>query len=112
MRFSTILNLGLVAAGAAAAARTLRRRQRWEQSNQRAYIVLDYDDALSVSTRAGLTLGKFLREAHQHGATHLALPELTLNRLLAKGRLVVTVPITPLRPVGGSGGWVYLASAD
>ena len=111
MRFSKILNLGLIAAGAAASVRTLRRRLAWEQSNQRAYIVLDYDDALAVSTRAGGSFGKFLRQAHDHGATHLALPELTLNRLLAKGRLVPVVPAAPLPPRGPLT-WTYLASAD
>ncbi len=111
MRFSNVLNLGLIAAGAAASVRTLRRRQAWEQSNQRAYIVLDYDDALAVSTRAGGSFGKFLRQAHDHGATHLALPELTLNRLLAKGRLVPVVPAAPL-PARGPLSWTYLASAD
>jgi len=112
MRFSTVLNLGLIAAGAAASVRTLRRRHDWERSNQRAYIVLDYDDALSASTRAGLPLAEFLHEAHHHGATHMALPELTLNRLMAKGRLAVVVPAAPLRPSRGPNGWTYLASAD
>src|SRR5450759_1963038 len=112
MRYSTILNLGLIAAGAAASIRTLRRRHAWERSNQRAYIVLDFDDALSVSTRAGVPLAEFLHEAHHHGATHLALPELTLNRLIAKGRLVPTVPAVPLRLALGSAAWTYLASAD
>src|SRR5262249_5094406 len=74
--------------------------------NQRAYIVLDYDDALSVSTRAGLPLGEFLHEAHHHGATHLALPELTLHRLLAKGRLATTVPASAVA------GWTYLACSE
>jgi hypothetical protein len=111
MRFSKILNLGLIAAGAAASVRTLRRRQAWEQSNQRAYIVLDYDDALAVSTRAGGSFGKFLRAAGEHGATHLALPELTLNRLLAKGRLVPVAPVAPL-PARGALTWTYLASPE
>src|SRR5216683_2266427 len=112
MRFSTILNLGLIAAGGAASVRTLRRRHAWERSNQRAYIVLDYDDALAVSTRAGLPLAEFLHQAHHHGATHMALPELTLNRLMAKGRLAVVAPAVPLRPSHGPDGWAYLASAD
>jgi Family of unknown function (DUF5693) len=112
MRYSTILNLGLIAAGAAASIRTLRRRHAWERSNQRAYIVLDYDDALSVSTRAGMPLGEFLHEAHHHGATHLALPELTLKRLMAKGRLAPVVPASPLRPARGTQAWTYLAGAE
>src|SRR5262249_3584960 len=106
MRFSTILNLGLIAAGAAASLRTLNRRRRWERANRRGYIVLDYDDALSVSTRAGLPLGELLHEAHHHGATHLALPELTLNRLMARGRIATTIPPSP------EAGWTYLACGE
>jgi hypothetical protein len=112
MRLSTLLNLGLIAAGAAASIGTLRRRRAWERSNRRAYILLDYDDALSVATRAGIPLPEFLQEAHHHGATDLALPELTLNRLMAKGRLAPVVPPAPLRPARGSHAWTYLAGAD
>src|SRR5262245_9110433 len=88
MRISSLLNLGLIATGAVASLRTLRRRHAWETASQRAYIVLDYDDALAMSTRAGLALSELLHEAHHHGATHVSLPELTLARLVAKGRLV------------------------
>ena len=55
MRLSSLLNLGLITAGAAASVRTLQRRHQWEQSNTRAYIVLDYDDALAVSTPINAT---------------------------------------------------------
>ncbi|MEP7359496.1 MAG: DUF5693 family protein, partial [Anaerolineales bacterium] len=113
MRISSILNLSLIAAGAAASVRVLRRREAWEKSNRRAYIVLDHDDALSVATRAGMPLGEFLKKAAEHGATHLSLPELTLNRLMAKGRVAVTVPAAPvMAPAAGGGGWRYLASAE
>ncbi len=124
MRLSSLLNLGLIAAGAAASVPTLRRRHAWEQANRRAYIVLDYDDALAVSTRAGLPLAEFLRQAQQHGATHAALPELTLNRLMRAGRLAPVIPAGLTRGLGEAGGesssigpvgppgQVYLAGAD
>ncbi|MCC7361330.1 MAG: hypothetical protein IT317_17725 [Anaerolineales bacterium] len=94
MRLSSLLNLGLIATGAVASLRTLQRRHAWESAGQRAYIVLDYDDVLSMSTRAGLGLAALLHEAHHHGATHVSLPELTLARLIAKGRL------TPMTATG------------
>src|SRR5205085_3040882 len=99
--------------GAAASLQVLRRRDAWEKANRRAYIVLDYDDALSVATRAGMPLGEFLKKAAEHGATHSSLPELSLNRLMAKGRLAVTVPASPvMSQAAGAGGWRYLASAE
>jgi hypothetical protein len=112
MRLSPILNLGLIAVGAMASAKTLRQRHRWEQSNQKTYIVLDYDDALAVCTRAGMPLPEFLREARQHGATHLSLPELTLHRLLRAGRIAPTIPAHPLIDPPTLGPWVYLTSAE
>jgi hypothetical protein len=111
MRLSHILNLALVAAGAAAAVPALRRRQAWEQANRRAYIVLDYDDAQAVGTRAGLSLSSYLAEARRHGATHVSLPELTLARLIAKGRLLPTVaPFDAAPPLAGR--WHFLTSSE
>jgi len=112
MRLSSLLNLGLIAVGAAAAIPTLLRRREWEQSNQRTGIVLDYDDALSVCTRAAMPLGEFLQAARRHGATHLALPELTLNRLMREGRVVTTVPAGPISSPPPIGAWIYLASPE
>jgi hypothetical protein len=108
MRLSSLVNLGLVAVGAAASLKTLRRRHQWERANQRTAIVLDYDDALAISTRAGMPLAEFLAEVRQHGATHLSLPELTLNRLLREGRVA---PVIPADPLPGSD-WVYLAGVQ
>jgi len=112
LRLSSLLNLGLIAVGAAASVKTLQRRRQWERSNQRTYIVLDYDDALSVSVRAGVPLSEFLRAAQQHGATHLSLPELTLDRLLREGRLAPTIPEHPLTEPPPVGHWVYLTSTE
>lgn len=112
MRLSSLLNLGLIAVGAAASVKTLQRRHAWERSNQRTCIVLDYDDAVSVSVRAGMPLAEFLRAAQQHGATHLSLPELTLNRLLREARLAPIIPDQPLADPPPVGQWIYLTSAE
>jgi len=123
MRISSLLNLGLIATGAVASLRTLQRRHAWETSSQRAYIVLDYDDALAMSTRAGLGMAELLHEAHHHGATHVSLPELTLARLVAKGRLVPLAAVglgiaasaggeTPGLPAPRTGQWHTLASHE
>ncbi len=112
MRLSSFLNLGLIAVGAAASVKTLQRRHEWEQANQRTHVVLDYDDALSVCTRAGLSLSEFLPQARDHGATHLSLPELTLNRLLRGGRITPTIPANLVPEPPPIGKWVYLASAE
>jgi hypothetical protein len=120
VRLSSLLNLSLIVAGAAGSVPALRRRHAWEQANRQAYIVLDYDDALAVSTRAGLPLAEFLGRAQQHGATHAALPELTLNRLMREGRLLPVVPAglaegreeVRARRQGGPPGQVYLAGTE
>src|SRR5574337_78265 len=112
MRLSSLLNLGLIAVGAAASLKTLRRRHRWEQANQRTCIVLDYDDALSVCTRAGLSLAEFLPLARAHGATHVSLPELTLDRLMHKGRLTPTSPVAHPEAPLPTGKWIYLAGTE
>jgi hypothetical protein len=111
LRFSSLLNLGLIAVGAAASVKTLQRRHAWERSNQRTCVVLDYDDAMSVSVRAGMPLAEFLRAAQEHGATHLSLPELTLDRLLREGRLAPIIPEQPLADPPPIGQWIYLTSA-
>lgn len=105
MNYYQIAAYGLMLSGAAAAARSLKQRQAWEKANVHAGIMLDWDDVQAVATRAGQAgvtelLGRFKRG----GATHLALPELTLNRLLAKGRLSPTQGSSPNR--------VYLQAGD
>lgn len=114
MRLSKLINLALIAAGAAASIKTLKRRVEWERGNTRAYIVLDYDDALGVCTRAGLPLVEFLAKAREHGATHLSLPEVSLNRLMREGRVaVVTFPPLPLEEGPGlRAKWVYLSGTE
>jgi hypothetical protein len=112
MRLSHLVNLSLIGLGAAASLRSLRRRHAWEQANRQASIVLDYDDALAVATRAGLPLADFLCRARERGATHISLPELTLDRLLRAGRLVPVVPARSQQLPGSTGQWHYLASSE
>jgi len=80
-------------AGALAAARSLGRRRAWEAANTRAAILLDWDDVQAVAARAlspeGRSVPELLRRYRRAGATHLSLPELSLNRLLAHGQLSV-----------------------
>lgn len=84
--------------GALLAARSLGGRRRWEAANRRAAIALDWDDVQAVATRLldnsdlrdPATLLRLYRD---NGATHLSIPELSLNRLLAGGA-VNTMPGT------------------
>jgi hypothetical protein len=112
MRLSSLLSLGLIAAGAAASIKTLRRRHQWECANQRTCIVLDYDDALAVCARAGIPLAEFLPLARAHGAAHISLPELTLDRLMRQGRLAPVIPSKPIAEPPPVGNWIYLAGAE
>ena len=82
--------------GAAAAARSVLQRQRWEYSNIYTAIMLDWDDVEAVATRAlpgslqPVDITELLNQYKISGATHLSLPELTINRLFEKGQLSVT----------------------
>lgn len=83
-------------AGAMASARAIAARQQWEEANIHAGILLDWDDVQAVATRAALTVTEdsagvlnLLMQYKQEGATHLAIPELTLLRLLDKGEVSV-----------------------
>jgi hypothetical protein len=108
MKPSRLLSLGLSAAGSVAAARVLQRRHEWEALHNRVAICVDFDDAYSASVRAGMRFDNLLHELAHHGATHLSLPELTLNRLLRTGHLAPQAPATP--PVGPPrvGHWNFL----
>lgn len=82
--------------GAAAAAKALGQRRQWEQANTHAAILLNWDDVQAVATRLlngspeSREVVDLLGRYRKNGATHLSLPELTLNRLLQKGQLSVT----------------------
>lgn len=92
LKLHRMLSYGLMTAGAVVSARAIERRLAWEEANVHAGILLDWDDVQAVATRAGqsdLDPAGLLRRFREQGATHLALPELSLARLLARGRLSV-----------------------
>jgi len=101
-------------AGAAASARAWLRRWQWDEVNIHTGIMLDWDDVQAVATRLapvpdgsnhGLDGMEGLLGAYrEQGATHLSMPELTLNRLLQAGRLSLTQGPAPDR--------VYMRARD
>ncbi len=108
MKLSRLLSLSLAAAGSVAATRVLGRRQQWEAAHNRVAICVDYDDAYTAAIRAGMPFDKLLHELGHHGATHLSLPELTLNRLLKSGQLTPQSPAIPISTRPRVGHWNYL----
>jgi hypothetical protein len=55
-----------------------------------------------------MPFGDLLHELAHHGATHVSLPEWTLDRLLRTGRLTPLAPAKPLTPSPRVGHWNYL----
>ena len=108
MKLSRLLSLSLTLAGGLSAARVLARRHQWEQSHNRVAICVDYDDAYAASIRAGMPFHDLLHQMAHHGATHVSLPELTLNRLLASGRLASQAPANQRPTAPRVGHWNYL----
>lgn len=111
MKLSHLLSLSLTAVGSAAAARVLQRRHQWEAANDRVALCVDYDDAWSAAVRAGLPFDDMLGRLAEHGATHVSLPERSLDRLRESGRLVPRAPTTPLSDPPAVGHWNYLHGA-
>jgi hypothetical protein len=87
----------------------LGRRQRWETENIRVAICVDYDDAQAAAIRAGLPFDEMLTRLASHGATHVSLPEWTLNRLLGLGLLAPQAPTERLPAPPAVGHWNYLS---
>ena len=91
MKLNKILSYSLMTIGAASSVKALFERWQWEENNVLAAIMLDWDDVQAVATRdlAGSSgeqdVAGLLRRFKEKGATHLSIPELTLNRLLVKG---------------------------
>ncbi len=112
MRLTTLVSLSMMVAGGAASLRTLAQRQPAREANRSVSIVVDYDDVRAVSIRAGISFAELLPQLKTSGATHVTLPELSLNRLLRVGEIFQTVPREPLRARARLGHWNYFASAD
>ena len=112
MKLSQLLSFTLAAAGGLASSRSLQRRQQWEQRNKRIAICVDFDDAQAAAIRAGLPLTELVTMLAENGATHLSLPELTLNRLLHTGQLTPQAPAKPRQHTPRVGHWNYLHGSE
>ena len=112
MKLSRLLSLSLTIAGGAAATRTLARRHTWEHEHNRVAICIDFDDAHAAAIRAGMPFDDLLHELAHHGATHVSLPEWTLNRLMRLSLLTLQAPSRPLPGQPRIGHWNYLHGAD
>ncbi|HRX04629.1 MAG TPA: DUF5693 family protein, partial [Anaerolineae bacterium] len=112
MKLNQLLSLGLMTAGAAATILPLQRRVIWDNANRTFAIALDLDDTTEAAARAGVALDDLLHELWHAGATHLTVPEDTLARLMAQGRLAVAVPVVPLPEPPRVARWSYLASGE
>ncbi len=108
MKFSTILSLATAVTGTAALG-VLARRRAWEANNNRVAICVDFDDAHAAAIRAGLPFAGILSKLAENGATHLSLPEWTLNRLLHVGLLTPQVSSKPQSKAPAVGHWNYLS---
>lgn len=108
MKLSTLLTLSFSLAGGLAAGQLLRRRHQWEKSNNQIAICVDFDDAQAAAIRAGLSFPEMLAKLAEHGATHLSLPELSLNRLQAVGLLLPYAPSRLRSTPPPVGHWNYL----
>lgn len=108
MRLSPLLSIGSAVAGGMAAWRVLSRRQAWERQNRRVAICVDFDDLQAAAIRAGLPFDEMLSRLAEAGATHVSLPEWTLDRLQRAGQLSPQAPREPLRRPAPVGHWNYL----
>ena len=100
MQLHRLISYSLMTAGALASAKAILKRWQWEENNVITAIMLDWDDVQAVATRAagladrtngsGSPVEALLLIYKENGATHLSIPELTLDRLLARGELSVT----------------------
>jgi len=108
LKLSRLLALSLTLAGGLSAARVLARRHRWEREHNRVAICADFDDAYAAAIRAGLPFDDLLQELAHHGATHVSLPELTLDRLARSGQLAPRAPGHLRAAPPRVGHWNYL----
>jgi len=88
--------------------RTLRRRHAGEEANNRVAICVDGADAAAAAIRAGLPFPELMQRLAENGATHLSLPEWTLQTLLEEGALTPLVAAAPRTEAAPIGHWNYL----
>ena len=85
----------MMATGGLASLHTLAKRQPARALDRHVGIVVDYADVQAVSIRAGMNLDELLLKLKASGATHVAVPERTLDRLLRAGDVFPVVPREP-----------------
>lgn len=114
MKQHHILSYSLLALGGLISGRAMLARQQWDEANRLAIIMLDWDDVQAVATRTGLAAAELLGRYQENGATHLSIPELTLNRLRQKGRLSLGRGPEPDRTYlqGGDGALIERIAAE
>lgn len=105
---SMALSLAMAIAGGVAALGVLKKRRHWEKENNRVAICMDFDDLTAAATRAGLPLDALATRVREAGATHVSIPEYTLQRLLAAGKLSPRGPVAPVETPPPVGHWNYL----
>ncbi|MDX1524483.1 MAG: hypothetical protein R3264_22830, partial [Anaerolineae bacterium] len=107
MKLSHMLSMATAVAGSAAT-RVLSRRRLWEANYNRVALCVDFDDAQAAAIRAGLPFAEMLKRLADNGATHVSLPEWTLDRLLALGQLTPQAPDQGRSQPPKVGHWNYL----
>lgn len=108
MKLSRILSLAAIAVGTVASTKLLQKRHAQEQRNNKVGICVDFDDVIVAALRAGITFDDLAQQLVAKGATHISLPEMTLNGLIKRGVLQPMVPAEPLSEEPPLGQWVYL----
>jgi hypothetical protein len=105
-----MISYSLITAGTIASVKAMLTRWQWDEVNLHTGIMIDWDDLQAVATRAEasgtqpVSVEVLLARFKERGATHLALPELSLGRLLEKGALAATQ--------GSDAGRVYLQAKN
>ena len=112
MKTSQWLSLAAAAVGTLASTNLLKRRHQWEQRHNHVGICVDYDDVHTAATRAGMPLDDLLKTLADNGATHVSLPEVTLDRLFGLGALAPQAPANPLQTPAPVGHWNYVFGAS
>lgn len=95
-----LIAYGLMLSGLVLSLPAVLRRWQWDDNNVLVGLVLDWHDIQAID--ATTPIATLLARYKQHGATHVLLPELTLQRLATSQQISVT----------HTADQVYLHSAD
>ncbi len=108
MKLSRILSLAATTVGTVASTKVLQKRHAQEKRNKKVGICVDFDDVTVAALRAGITFDDLAKQLVAKGATHISLPEMTLNGLIQRGVLRPMVPADRLAEAPPLGQWIYL----